>query len=67
MPQKIRHLGPHCDAPTTLAGPQIPPADPQSPLTGPWIDKWTDGRTFRISPHSTGLHPLSGPLSRKQV
>ena len=26
----------------------------------------TDGRTDRISPHSTGLHPLLGPLPRRQ-
>ena len=28
-------------------------------------DGRTDGRTYRISPHSTGRRPLSGPLPKK--
>ena len=29
-------------------------------------DVWTGGHMYRISPHSTGLHPLSKPLLIKQ-
>ena len=51
---------------TPLIGIQTSPAGPQNPLTGPWMDKWMDRRMdgWRdgISPHSTGLCPLSGPL-----
>ena len=31
------------------------------------MDGWTDGRTNGKSPHSTGLHPLSGPLPRYRL
>ena len=29
-------------------------------------DQWTDRSTYGISPHSTGLHPLLGPLPKKE-
>ena len=46
-------------------GPEGLPEGPES-LPGGWGgDGWTDGRTDRISPHSTGLRPLSGPLPKK--
>ena len=50
-----------------LAGPQAWLAGPQARLDGP--EGGTDGRmnvrmNGRKSPHSTGLHPLSGPLPK---
>ena len=30
-----------------------------------WTDVCTYGQMYRISPHSTGLCPLSGPLPKK--
>ena len=62
---------------TPWAGPQTPLAIPQTPLAGlqtptasePFgrpmdgsTDRQMDGWTYGISPHSTGLCPLSGPL-----
>ena len=45
-----------------LKGPQNQLGGSQSQLRGPGGDRRTDGRTDGISPHSTGLRPLSGPL-----
>ena len=57
---------------SSRAGSQTPQAGPQTPLAGPrpfwqalnpqWMGGRTDVRTYGISPHSTGLRPLSGPL-----
>ena len=30
-----------------------------------WMDGWMDAQTYGISPHSTGLCPLSEPLPKK--
>ena len=53
---------------TLLTGPQTLRASwrglraRQQGLRASHMDKWMDGRTNRISPHFTGLCPLSGPL-----
>ena len=33
---------------------------------GKQMDGWMDGQMAGISPHSTGLFPLSGPLPKKE-
>ena len=41
------------------------PAGPEDQPEGEQMNGRTDGRTYGISPHSTGLRPLSGPLPKK--
>ena len=51
------------DPQTPVAGPQTSLTDPQTPsMEGGQTDRWTDGGTDRISPHSTGLCSLLGLL-----
>ena len=54
---------------TPMAGPQTSPAGaqtfrPRQMTLGP-LYGWMDVRRDGISPHSTGLRPLSGPLPKK--
>ena len=71
---------PQCSAQAWLAGPQAWLAGPQAWLAGPqawlagpqaWLGGPEGGRTnVRMdgkSPHSTGLHPLSGPLPKNYM
>ena len=48
-----------------LEGPEGQPAGSEGQPEGGRTDVRMDGRTYGISPHSTGLCPLSGPLPKK--
>ena len=48
------------------AGLEGQPAGSEGQPEGGCTDVCTYGRTYRISPHSTGLRPLSGPVPKKQ-